>query len=200
MNVLKVCSGVKFLSLWGYTAKQGTAEHKGFCMACVHRPNSPYNSSFLYLVPCSNCFHFLAHPHLRRSSRQTFRFMPLFAASPWTPPESCYTFVMGVPSGGCVPDTNTSQFHSTRSLHFRAPQIPARGLQSGAYRALLTVPLPKAFLTWKPIWEQRQLHYQGTSNFSLHGEQVKLEIRDSGFLTNAFHTRLSSTLILISIH
>lgn len=134
-NVLKVCGGVKFLS---YTAKQGISEHKRFCMACVHRPNSPYNGSLLYLLPCSNCFHFLAHPHLRRSSQPTFRFMPLFASSPWTPTEACYTFGMWVPNGGCVPDTSTSQFHSASSLDFRESQVPARGFQCGTYTAHLT--------------------------------------------------------------
>lgn len=113
-------------------------------------PNSPYNSSFRYLVPCSNCFHFLAHPHLQRSSQQTFRFMPLFASSPWTPTESCYTFVMWVPNAGRVPDTNTSQFRSAGSFDFRESRVPARGFQCGAYTtAHLTVPSPKYSLTWE---------------------------------------------------
>lgn len=132
-NVLKVHFGGQVSVVRSYTAMLGVAGHERFCMACVHRPNSPYNSSFHYLVPCSNCFHFLAHPHLQGRSQQTFRFMPLFASSPWTPTESCYTFVMWVPNAGRVPDTNTSQFRSAGSLDFRESRVPARGFQSGAY-------------------------------------------------------------------
>lgn len=169
--------------MWGYKAKPGTAEHKRFCMACVPRPNAPYNSSFLYLVPCSNCFHFLAHPHLQRSSQQTFRFMPLFASSPWTPTKSCYTFVMWVPNGGRMPDTNTSQFHSASSLDFREAQIPARGLKCGAYTAPLTVPLPKCFLTWKCNLGTEAITTSGNQKLPFTwGEQVKLGVRDSGYL------------------
>lgn len=147
-------------------------------MAYVHRPNPPYDSSFLYSVPYGDCFHFLAHPHLQRSSQQASRFMPLFASSPWTPTKSCHTFVLWVPNGGRVPGTNAPRLHSVSSLRFRESQIPARGLPGGAHTVPLTAPLPKCFLTW----EQRQLEHQGTGNFPFTWRgQVKLGTRDSGY-------------------
>lgn len=81
-----------------------------------------------------------------------------------------------------MPDTNISQFLSASSLDFRESQIPARGLNCGAYTAPVTAPLPKCFLTWEcNLGTEVQLQHQGIRNSLLHGRQVELAIKDSRY-------------------
>lgn len=93
-----------------------------------------------------------------------------------------------MPNGGCLPDTKTSQSHSACSLDFRESQIPAGGLQCGAYTAPRIVPLPRCMLN-----SEMQFRNLGNYNIrkpdtSLHvGEQAELVNGDSEYLENIFH-------------
>lgn len=144
-------------------------------------------------------FYFL-HILIYRGSQQTFRFMPLFAFftlnSNWT----LLHFCVWVPMLAlCARHKHFPVSASAGSLDFRESRVPARRFQRCLTHSPPHCPLPQmCFLTWERNLGIEAITANQGPETSWHGEQVKLEIRDS-VPEKCLHNRFNSALTLISI-